>query len=415
LGAVMGSKKLKAIALRGTGKPLVVDDEALKIAASTVRELVKQSLYAGAISQYGTQSSLISGPGLGDVPVQNYSSSKWKGMNNLDPNAIQAKGAKKHACFNCPVACTSVLEQNGKTIRVPEYETLAMLGTNILVDDLDKIIQWNILVNDLGMDTISLGVSIASLLEAIERNLTIGAVPEDIGITKTQDPEKGEIYSVWGMPTVIDKLIPLIAHREGIGNDLADGVRKFMKKYDLPDDLATHAKGLEVPAHEPRASNLTALDYATSSRGAYHCFMPMLLSSNMNFKTEIGLDKIVDRFGAEGPEATVDTVIKMQDAAEAYSACGGCIFGFQSLSTIGPWVDALNAITGHEWTVESWMKAGAAIFNLKRRYNEKCGISKSDDIIGARFFKSIEKGGTKKNVPPLDQLLPIYYQQRGWD
>ncbi len=415
MGAVMGSKNLKAIAVKGTGKPAVADVEKLKIAAGKLRDLVKESLYAGALSQYGTQSTLVNGPGIGDVPVQNFSSSRWKGMSKLEPAAIDAKGAKKHACFNCPIACTSMFEQDGKKTRVPEYETLAMLGSNILVDDLDAITRWNVQLNDLGIDTISFGVTVASLLESIERNIDVGIPPGDLGITKIQDPEKGEIYNVWGITAAIDKLIPMVAKREGIGNDLADGVRRFVEKHGLPPDLATHGKGLEIPAHEPRANNLTALDYATSARGAYHCYMPMLLSSNMNFKVEAGLDKMVDRFSAEGHEVTARAVIAIQDASEAFSACGGCIFGFQALSGLAPWVDALSAISGHGWTVESWLKAGSEIFSLKRKFNEQCGVTKKDDMIGSRFFQGIAKGGTKKNIPPLDVLLLAYYKQRGWN
>ena len=110
-----------------------------------------------------------------------------------------------------------------------------------------------------------------------------------------------------------------------------------------------------------------------------------------------------------------DAVKKIQDSSEAYSACGGCIFGFHWILEIAPWVKVLNAIIGEKYTVKKWLECGERIFNTKRAYNIKCGITKEDDTIGKRFFIPIEKGGTRKNIPPLYELLPLYYKLRGWD
>ncbi|NMC05382.1 MAG: hypothetical protein GYA24_09230, partial [Candidatus Lokiarchaeota archaeon] len=316
-----------------------------------------------------------------------------------------------HGCFSCPVRCTGLVEFEGRKVRWPEYETLAMLGSQLLVDDLQSIIKWNVLSNDLGIDTISLGACLAGLLEAVEKKM-LEIDPSTLGFQPGSEP--------WGNKAAIENLMFMIARREGIGNDLADGIKRFVEKHGLPAIMATHGKGLEVPAHEPRANNMTALDYFTEPRGAYHCNTPMALSSNMNFKKELGLTGMIERFstysadGKDGKDATVEAVVKLQDAGEAYAACGGCIFGFQVIDTIQPWIDALNAITGLKHDVTSWMASGEAIFNLKRAYNLKCGMSKVDDTIGQRFFTRIEKGGTKRNIPPIKKLLPRYYEFRGW-
>jgi aldehyde:ferredoxin oxidoreductase len=158
---------------------------------------------------------------------------------------------------------------------------------------------------------------------------------------------------------------------------------------------------------------MTALDYVTSPRGAYHCYMPMDISSGMYIKEELGIINVIDRFSNEKRIAELVKIV--QDASEAYSACGGCIFGFKWIPEITPWIDCLNAITGRKYSVESWTKAGETIFNMKRAYNIKCGITREDDKIGLRFLTPIEKGATRKNIPPIKELLPIYYSIRGWD
>ncbi|TFH27924.1 MAG: hypothetical protein E4G98_05725, partial [Promethearchaeota archaeon] len=410
LGAVMGSKKLKAIVVRGKKKPEVKDKDALKIVVKTISELVNESPMAGVYREFGTPTGIDSMTGVGDVPIQNYSISRWKLMKNIGSNALFARGeVKKHACYACPVACTGLVEHEGEWVRWPEYETLAMLGSNLLVDDLDSIIRWNVLINDLGMDTISLGGVLAMFLDAVDS----GDLPPnyaEYGFTPDRDIRV--IYTTWGNIDAIENFIKMIAYRKGIGNDLAEGVRVFCEKYDLPDKYKTHVKGLEVPAHEPRANNMTALDYATTPRGAFHSYMPMHLSTSMNLKEEVGLTKMVNRFAKE---EAVEAVKKIQDVSESYSACGGCIFGFDFINVITPWVDSLNAITGRSYTAESWAKVGADLMDLKRAFNVKAGQSKVDDKLNIKFLTVIPKGGTKKNVPPMEDMLKMYYELRGWD
>jgi aldehyde:ferredoxin oxidoreductase len=403
LGAIMGSKKLKAIAVRGSGRPEIIDREGLKINVKRIRELENDNPVLEIHKQYGTTLGMDNMPHIGDVPIKNFTMSRWLGTKKIGGYALMEKEVRTHACFNCPVGCAKEIKYDGKWVRWPEYETLAMMGSNLLVDDLDEIIKWNVKINDLGMDTISLGSTIAMFLEAIERKLLN---IDELGLYFKSK-------KLWGTAEIIDKLIGIIAYREGIGNDLAKGVRYFCEKHNLPDDLATHGKGLEVPAHEPRANNMTALDYVTSPRGAYHCYMPMDISSGMYIKEELGIINVIDRFSNEKRIAELVKIV--QDASEAYSACGGCIFGFKWIPEITPWIDCLNAITGRKYSVESWTKAGETIFNMKRAYNIKCGITKEDDKIGLRFLTPIEKGATRKNIPPIKELLPIYYSIRGWD
>ncbi|NVM45338.1 MAG: aldehyde ferredoxin oxidoreductase family protein [Candidatus Lokiarchaeota archaeon] len=404
LGAVMGSKKLKAIAVRGTEKVPVNDKEKVLNAAKELRDLLSKSALGMVMSDSGTPVHLDSMASVGDINVKNWTEGRWIGVKQIGAKALNARGeVKMHGCFNCPTACRGYVEYEGEWVSRPEYETLGMLGSNLLVDDLEALIKLNLLVNDLGLDSISLGGVLGCLLESIDREL-LPSEYKQLGFKKEQ---------VWGDSKTIEKIIPMIAYREGVGNKLAEGVKKFCEIEELPEELSIHGKGLEIPAHEPRANNLTALDYATTPRGAYHCYEPMHLSSYMNQKEEIGLTERVDKFGTG--EDVVEAVIKIQDASEAYSASGGCIFGFWFIHKLQPWIDGLNGITGRSYSVESFMEAGQRIVNMKREFNTKCGISVKDDTYGSRFYTPLEKGGSKKNVPPLDDLLQTYYRKRNWN
>lgn len=409
MGAIMGDKKVKAIAVRGIGKSVIQDEGALKDAVQELRALIKESLFAGIMSESGTPVHIDTMVTVGDILIKNWTFPRWRGISKLGAISIKARGeTKKYPCFNCPVSCKQRILYEDDWVSRPDYETLALLGSNLLVDDLETLIKWNLLVNDLGVDSISLGGSIATCMEALDRKL-LEIDPEELGFAT--DPETKE-PNIWGSQTGIENLIMMIANREGIGDDLAEGVKRFCEKKGLPEDLSIQVKGLEVPAHEPRASYATALDYVTTPRGAYHCYEPMLTSFNINWKKELGITEITDRFGIEG---TVELVQKIQDASEAYSACGGCIFGFWFLHDITPWINALNAITGRSYTLETWMDAGTRIFNLKRAYNMDCGTTKADDKLNSRFYTPFDKGGARGKVPPLDELLPLYYKHRGWN
>ena len=404
MGAVMGSKNLKAIAVHGTGKVLIQDKDKVNNAAKELRELLKSSGLGMVMADSGTPVHIDSMASVGDINIKNYTEGRWIGIKKIGAKALQARGeVKMHGCFNCPTACRGLVEYEGEWVTRPEYETLGMLGSNLLVNDLEVLIKWNLIVNDLGLDSISLGAVIGCFLESIERKL-INANLSDFGFTEE---------NIWGAIDPIEKLFTKIAYREGIGDDLAEGVRSFCEVKGLPDELSMHGKGLEIPAHEPRANNLTALDYATTPRGAYHCYEPMHLSSYMNQKEEIGLTQQVDRFGTGDDVA--EAVVKIQDGSEAYSACGGCIFGFWFIHKLTPWINGLNGITGRSYTVDDFMKVGQDIVRMKRIFNVKCGISKADDDFGKRFYTPLDKGGSKQNVPPLGGLLEKYYQIRGWD
>ncbi len=410
MGAVMGSKNLKAIVIRGTKDVPINNEDKLMEAAQRIRTIAKTTPFSVVMHDVGTPAHMDNYVSAGDVPIKNFTLSRWKGTKKIGFYSLKDNYEIQHySCFNCWTACRGKIKYNNEWVEWPEYEFLGMLGSNLYMDDLEALIRWNIMVNDLGMDCISLGGVLGVFLEAVERKL-IEIDYNGLGFEK--DPEKNQ-YTIWGATSAIENLIELIAFRKEIGNDLADGVRIFCQNNNLPDDLNIQGKGLEVPAHEPRSNNMTALDFATSSRGAYHGYEPFHLSFSTHFKKELGLTERIDAFS--GGEEVINAVKKIQDACESYTATGGCMFGFFYSSEISPWVDAVNAITGRSYTIEDWVSIGENLFNLKRKYNIKCGITKKDDSIGTRFSIPIPKGGTKGNIPPLKDMLEKYYNIRGWD
>jgi aldehyde:ferredoxin oxidoreductase len=408
MGAIMGSKNLKAIVVRGTEDVPINNKDKLMDATQKITTIAKTTPFSVVMHEVGTPAHMDNYVSAGDVPIKNFTLSRWSGTKKIGFYALKEQyELKHHSCFNCWTACRGKVKYHNEWFEWPEYEFLGMMGSNLFVDDLDALVRWNIMVNDLGMDCISLGCVLGVFLEAVDRKLI--EIDNDV-LEFEKDPEKDH-YKVWGVTSAIENLIKLIAFRKEIGNDLAEGVRIFCQKYELPYDLHLHSKGLEIPGHEPRSNNMTALDFATSSRGAYHGFEPFHLSFATHFKKELGLIERINPFAVD--EAII-AVKKIQDACEAYTATGGCIFGFFYSSEIKPWVDALNAITGRSYSVEKWVQIGEDLFNLKRRYNIQCGITSKDDSIGPRFSIPIPKGGTKQNVPPLEDMLAKYYEARKW-
>ncbi|GAH55085.1 unnamed protein product, partial [marine sediment metagenome] len=184
MGAVMGSKNLKAIAVRGTGKVPVQDKDKVNNAAKELRELLKESKLGMVIAESGTPVHSDSYASVGDIIIKNYTMGRWTGIKKIGAKALQARGeVKMHGCFNCPTACKGFVEYEGEWVTRPEYETLGMLGSNLLVDDLEALIKWNLIVNDLGLDSISLGAVIGCFLESIERKL-IDVHLDEFGFTE---------------------------------------------------------------------------------------------------------------------------------------------------------------------------------------------------------------------------------------
>lgn len=406
LGAVMGSKNLKAVVAAGDMKPEVADqatlDRLVKEIAPRVREGTK------GMHDNGTAGGIIAIEHVGDLPIKNWSQGSWpEGAAKLSGQRLaQTILTRRYYCGACIIGCGRVTEVKEGPYRTgegagPEYETLACLGAMCLVEDLEAVNLGNELCNRYGLDTISAGAAIAFAMEAYERGLITAA-----------DTGGREIR--WGDPDVMLALLRDIAFRQGLGNLLAEGVRSAAGRLgQAAHELAIHVKGLELPGHDPRAYNSLAVGYATSNRGACHLQgFSHVFEKNVTMP-ELGYSEILDRFAAEGKG---EMTAKAQDLAAMFDALKMCKFSLFGGVKVTHMVQFLRAVTGWDFDVAGFMKTGERIFNLKRLYNVRCGVTRKDDTLPARIrHQKRGEGGAAENLPPLDSMLDEYYEYRGWD
>ncbi|HHV78563.1 MAG TPA: aldehyde ferredoxin oxidoreductase family protein [Firmicutes bacterium] len=406
MGAVMGSKKLKAIAVRGNSRVKCADEEAL---TRSLKEVVPKMVQnAKGLSTYGTAGGLPTMEFLGDFPIKNWSLGKWEEQaKRISGQAVAERMLTgRYHCAACPIGCgREVRIDSGKYAPVegagPEYETLAMLGANVLVDDLEAICKANEMCNRYGLDTISTGGVIGYAFEAFER-----------GFLTIEDTDGLRLE--WGSADVLLSLIDKIARREGLGDRMAEGTRAFARSLGpRAIEFAVETKGLDFPAHDPRAYNSVGLAYATSARGACH-----LSGFTHNFEKtlnmpELGYPEVQDRFGVEGKgrfTALLQDLMCMMDSLKL------CKFSLSAGIKLTQCVEWLNIVTGWDVSAEEFMRTGERLFNMKRMYNVKHGTSRKDDTLPYRILTSRRKeGGAATNLPPLGELLSQYYEHRGWD
>ena len=409
LGAVMGSKNLKAIAVRGTKElRYAYEDEFRKYCSELLRK-VAQSSYASNARMYGTAGYVLIGYKYGDVPIKYWTKGTWDEIEKISGQEMIRRGILKkvQACFNCPIACGRYIKiESGPYAGIeghgPEYETLASIGSLCMLSDIEAIAKANELCTRYGMDTISLGSVIAFAMECYEKGL--------ISISDT-----GGIKLEWGNAEAILKLIELIAKREGIGNILALGVREASKYIRSSEGFAVHVKGLEVPMHDPRAWDSLALQYATMPRGACHTALAYTIDRGVVIN-DLGFTKeFVSRLNRFSHEGKAEIVKVMQDFMGVFDClviCKFLIFAGVEPSEIAR---ALTLATGWEFTKEKLLEIGERVFNLKRVFNIECGISRKDDTLPKRLLTPLSDGGAKGHVPKLDVMVREYYRLRGWD
>ncbi|MEM3519313.1 MAG: aldehyde ferredoxin oxidoreductase family protein [Candidatus Hadarchaeales archaeon] len=405
MGAVMGSKNLKAIAVRGEKKVEVAEPEKLELLCRDLwREIPK---HTRELSMHGTASYLPVGMELGDVPVKNWREGEWwEGVKKISPPVFTEKIlVSGMACTSCPVGCHRYVRVKTEEFEFegagPEYECLAMIGPNLLIDDLEKIAYANHLMNQLGMDVISLGGVVAFAMECYERGL----------ITKR---ETGGLEIKWGDGDALLSLIRLIAERRGIGNLLADGVRTAAQRIGKgSEDFACHVKGLEIPAHDPRRPSwVEAINYATGNRGGCHERGDTLGADLRILKPEVGLSEPPKPFTAEGKARYA---IGYQNHCCLYDSLVQCKFMGCEAFGITQQLELLNAITGWGMNIEEFWRAGERIFTIQRLFNIRCGVRRRDDVLPKRMLEPTTSGPQQGKVPEMEAMLRDYYEMREWD
>lgn len=408
MGALMGAKNLKAIAAAPGSKRNLnpFDAEGLSQARKKVLPKVKEK--AKGLTDYGTAGGVPVVEKLGDLPIRNWTRGSWtEGANKVSGQAIAESVLVKHyACHSCPIRCGKVVKvtrgkYSGTTAHGPEYETTAGFGSLCLNEDLEYIVAANDLCNRMGLDTISTSAAIAFAMELYE-----------VGLLTTEDTEGMEIK--WGDGETILQLVEMIAHRQGIGKLLSQGVKKAAEDLGpMAKEYAVETKGLEYAFHDPRAFTSMAIVYATGSRGACHLEGLTYFSENRAFPPELmGLEPHYDYHSPEGKPLLAKV---MQDYMAVFNPLGLCKFlirGHITPEEISQW---LQHATGWELDAAGLMKAGERIFNLKRLINCDLGISRKDDWLPPRLLTHDRgEGAAAGSLPHLGRMLSEYYRLRGW-
>jgi aldehyde:ferredoxin oxidoreductase len=384
MGAVMGSKKLKAVAFRGNAKAAIADENAYKEVRKRAQDSIKVSVTGEGLHAYGSNVHMEYGMAISDVPVKNWREAMWeRGVEALSGVTVAEKIlTKTHACWGCPVACKRIVRIDAGPYAMEEgpgleYEGASSLGTLQRCDNLDAVSKANELTDRYGMDCISAGSTIAYATEAFQE-----------GLITTKDT--GGVELSWGNPENLVKLVKMIAYREGFGDELAEGSRALSQKYG-GEEFAIHVKGLEAPMHDPRAFWAMALTYATGVRGACHVNDDNLMAElgNVSFRAVGVKDTKPQR--REGKAA--QTV-----AAQAYGMIAGsaviCLYAWWSMDGIEMVRDMINAVTGFGYSTDELMDLGNRIWYLKRGIDNLCGITKDDDRVPERLLVPHIEGTT---------------------
>ncbi len=425
VGAVMGSKKLKAVTVRGSRKLEMEDADAFKEYTRWVREMFKDHPVLGeSLKRFGTAGIVGTTQARNILPTKNFSRGNFDDALNVSGEYMEDHEliGVKSSCIHCPVTCGRDVEVEGVgRVKGPEYETVALMGPNLEIGDLKKVSEWNYLADDLGIDTISLAAVLSFAMELQEKGIL------EAGIR-------------FGDSSGVSDLIKDIGHRRGLGDDLAEGVMRMSRKYG-GEDFAMHVKGLELSAYDPRGSYAQGVEYATTNRGGCHVQgASMYLESvgpltinpqNLKLKAEIPVvqqnlacainSMVLCIFTTYGmiPKFIheMDPKSFKHKALSLAVENSGPLF-MKAMQMKGKpmiwWEKWLTFITGTPLSGGHLQEIGGRIFNLERMYNLREGVGAATDTLPPRMlnestFKGIDKGH------PLAQLLPRYYKNRGWD
>ena len=413
VGTVMASKNLKAIAVIGTQGVGNIKDPArfMQTTAEQKKVLVDHPVTGTGLPTLGTQVLMNVINESGALPTRNMREVQFEGANNisgeqmLEPRERDGKPnlTTNAACFACTIACgrISTIDQGHFTVENKpqywgnsgglEYEAAWALGADTGVDDLDALTYANFVCNEDGFDPISFGATVAAAMELYD----IGAITKE---------DTGGMELKFGSAEALAWSAEKVATGEGFGADLGLGSKRLCEKYGHPD-LSMTVKGQEFPAYDPRGIQGMGLTYATSNRGACH-LRSYTVSSEI-----LGIPEKTDPLVTEGKAGLVKA---FQDVTAAWDSTGLCLFtSFAwSLENVAPQLDA--ACEG-EWTADRLMETGERIWNLEREFNNRAGLTSADDTLPKRLLEEAAKTGPAEGkVCGLDEMLPEYYETRGW-
>ncbi len=388
VGAVMGSKNLKAIVVEGKERPEIDDKERFKFLLYETRKLLAASpLTSQALPEFGTVVLMNIMNNVGALATRNHQQTQFEGAEAISGETLTEKYLVKNAaCWACPIGCTRVSKTEKVEGEGPEFETTWAFGAQCGVDDLAAIIEVNALCNNLGLDTISAGSTIACAMELSEK----GYLDSDLR---------------FGRADLLARCVEEMAYRRELGAELADGSLRLATKYGHPE-LSMAAKGLEMPAYDPRGLQGQGLLYATSNRGGCH------MRGNMIGLEVLGLPKLIDRFQVQGKSSFV---ILNQNSNAAIDSLVVCKFTNMGVAD-EYFARVLSAVTGIPYATGDMIKAGERVWNLERLYNNREGFTAKDDTLPPRLLTEAPIDGPSKGwVSHLEPMLKEYYRSRGWD
>jgi len=407
-GAVMGAKKLKAIAVQGTKAKPIFDTQGLKSSSRSFARWLMEDPATQALAQYGSSGSVEALDELGILPTRNFIDGTFKGASSISGQRLANTFLiRRETCTGCPVACKRVVRTRYRGHQVhevyggPEYETVAALGSLCLVDDLAAICYANQKCNAYGLDTISVGVTVAFAMEASERGLIDEKIP-------------------WGDADVLLKLIDDIAYKRGLGAELARGIDELAR--ELQADFAVQIKGLEVAMHEPRGKVGLAISYATSPRGGTHleAFHDTMVENLAQPIEELGLYESKDRFDWERTPELCKLFEDLMSFTNSLVMCANISWA----KTVGSYYpygrirQALAQITGREISADEMLKIGERNYILRKLLAIREGLTRDDDDLPPRLKQPLQSGasaGRPISHEELQRRIDEYYELRGFD
>ncbi len=399
-GAIMGSKNLKAIVVRGHYDLPVDDINSMMAEANKAYSYLKEHKYFRMWQQEGLMNVIEYANEKGILPAYNFKDSVFARHDQINgAKMLEEYKIGDSACFSCSMCCSNIcLVKNGKyagtVVEGPEYESCAMLGPNVGIDNFAAVLAANRLCDELGLDTISAGNLIGAVIEGYEK-----------GIISLADLDGRDI--TWGDDDAILDLTRMIAERKGIGDIIADGPRRIVKKWPEMDKLILEVKGLEQSAYDSRAGSSMALAYATSDIGAHHT-------------RAWTIAREMEEGQAWSDEERVETVIYHQTLRPLFDMLGVCRL---------PWIElGLNErhyeyfykhVTGNQLTLEQLLALSNDIYDLTRLINVRLGVSRKDDSLPYKVYASPPltgpNAGKVVDKEHFQTLLSMYYRRRGWD
>ena len=408
VGTVMGSKRLKAVAARGTQEIKIANKDAFSQISKRNYDLVNESLLKITLETYGTAMVTDLVNVRGGFPTRNWQTGVVPDIDKISGITLESTLLvdRKH-CYACPISCgrVSVVKSGPYACKGegPEFETIGAFGAMCALENLEAVTLAHNLCDDYGLDVISTGSTIAFAIECYEK-----------GILTKADTDGLELK--FGEADVVLGLIHKIAKREGIGDLLAEGTKRVAAKLNKgAERFAMNVKGLELPAYDPRAAKICGLAFATANRGGDHITAYVEGPAFVDIPFLCVEDSRIEDWIMENP-AEAKVVKDLEDALTVFDCVGTCKFMGMALAT-EDWVDMIANCVGWEFSVSDFRKAGERVYNLARAFSVRDGLTRADDTLPKRLLEEpLPEGAAQGHmVKKLDQSLDAYYEFRGWD